>query len=213
MKYPFHSRSCPVQPVPISVVGTKMESGWGKWGYRPQTMMLSFFFSSLLHFDSLPDTFFVFWTQEYIWVRTRPRSTGIWVQLASPSLPPSVTRCGLKWVSRGQVNPRTEGRVVVHCGGLPANLLSNHPLSPAVHLDWFPNNNNFLWYSIFIFIRYSYSNRDIFLLKCQLKVIWILLIARITNAKRVCSLGEAVNAQSTYEHLILYYSTFNRGYY
>ena len=117
MKYPFHSRSCPVQPVPISVVGTKMESGWGKWGYRPQTMMLSFFFSSLLHFDSLPDTFFVFWTQEYIWVRTRPRSTGIWVQLASPSLPPSVTRCGLKWVSRGQVNSRTEERVVVHCGG------------------------------------------------------------------------------------------------
>ena len=96
MKYPFHSRSCPVQPVPISVVGTKMESGWGKWGYRPQTMMLSFFFSSLLHFDSLPDTFFVFWTQEYIWVRTRPRSTGIWVQLASPSLPPSVTRCGVE---------------------------------------------------------------------------------------------------------------------
>ena len=50
VKYLFHPRSCPVQPVPISVVGTKMESGWGKWGYRPQTMMLSFFFSSLLHF-------------------------------------------------------------------------------------------------------------------------------------------------------------------
>ena len=46
----FHPRSCPFQLVPISVVGTKMESGWGKWGYGPQTMMLSFFFSSLLHF-------------------------------------------------------------------------------------------------------------------------------------------------------------------
>ena len=143
MKYPFHSRSCPVQPVPISVVGTKMESGWGKWGYRPQTMMLSFFFSSLLHFDSLPDTFFVFWTQEYIWVRTRPRSTGIWVQLASPSLPPSVTRCGVEVGQSGTGELKDGGEGCCSLEGLPANLLFNHPLSPVVHLDWFPNNKYF----------------------------------------------------------------------
>ena len=57
----FHPRSCPFQLVPISVVGTKMESGWGRWGYGLPTVVLSFFVSSLsFTFGSLPDIFFVF---------------------------------------------------------------------------------------------------------------------------------------------------------
>ena len=163
----FHPRSCPFQLVPISVVGTKMESGWGRWGYGPLTVMLSFSFSSLLHFWFSPRYLLcLFELKSISGLRTRPRSTGIRVQLTSPFLPPSVSRCEVEVGQSAQVNSRTEERVVVHCGGgSPANLLFNHPLSPAVHLDWFPNNNIFLWYSILIFIRYSCSIRNIFFIK------------------------------------------------
>ena len=166
MKYPFHSRSCPVQPVPISVVGTKMESGWGKWatGLRRWCSASSSLLSFTLILFQIPSLSFELknisgWELD----RDRLGSGCNWLH---PPYHPAYPGARLKWVSRRRWTQGRRRGVVVHCGG--GHLLiccSITTLSPVVHLDWFPNNNIFLWYSILIFIRYSCSIRNIFFIK------------------------------------------------
>ena len=150
-------RSCWWAPFPPSVLPLSTRPhlcrknwdgiGLGRWGYGPMTVVFSSSSSSLsFTLSSLPDIFFVFFFElkSISGLRTRPRSTGIRMQLTSPFLPPSVSRCEVEvgQSGTGELKDGGEGCCSLW-GGSPANLLFNHPLSPAVHLDWFPNNKYF----------------------------------------------------------------------
>ena len=128
---------------------------------------------SLLHFWFSPRYLLcLFELKSISGLRTRPRSTGIRVQLTLPFLPPSVSRCEVEVGQPAQVNSRTEKGVVVHCGG--GHLLICCSIT-HFHLlfTWIGSRttNISLWYSILILIRYSCSIRNVFSLKYQLKVI------------------------------------------